>query len=88
MPCFCRQDLNAVKRLDFDFDPGVLVVGVLALVDVVLVELVAELPHAASTRQLPSTARARGARMRRRLVGSVGRGGCMGCFVPLMVWLI
>jgi hypothetical protein len=78
MPCFCRQDLNAVKRLDFDFDPCVLVVGVLALVDVVLVELLAELPHAASARHVPTTARASGARMRRRLVGFVGRGGCMG----------
>jgi hypothetical protein len=81
IPCFARQDLNAVNRLD----PGAcaLLDDVLALVDVVLVELLAELPHATSVKQAPSTDSAMAGRMQRMFVGLEKRGGCMGFYRSL-----
>jgi hypothetical protein len=67
IPCFARQDLSAVKRLDPG--PCVLFEVVLELVVAVLVELLAELPHAASVRQAPSTESAAAGRTRRLVVG-------------------
>jgi hypothetical protein len=67
IPCFARHDLNAAKRLDPG--PCALLEDELELVDAVLVELLAELPHAASVRQAPSTDSARAGRMQRLIVG-------------------
>ncbi len=67
IPCLARQDLNAAKRLDPG--PCALLEDELELVDAVLVELLAELPHAASVRQAPSTDSARAGRMQRLIVG-------------------
>jgi hypothetical protein len=62
IPCLARQDRNAVNRLDPDpcagFDDA------LVLVEVTLVELPAEPPHAASVRQTPSTDSASAGRIR------------------------
>jgi hypothetical protein len=67
MPCFCRQDLNAANWLDLGacalFDDA------LELVFAVLVELLPELPHAASVQQAPRTESAKTGRMRRLVVG-------------------
>ena len=67
MPCFCKQDLNAANRLDAGacalFDDA------LELVFAVLVELLPELPHAASVQQAPRTESTKTGRMRRLVVG-------------------
>jgi hypothetical protein len=82
IPCFARQDLNAVNRLN----PDAPVDDVPALVDVVFVELLAELPHAASARQAPSTDSTRIGRKRRAVVGLETRWGYMG-FFPLLMFV-
>jgi hypothetical protein len=86
IPCFARQDLNAVNRLDPDVCAPVDDVLALVLADVVLVELLAELPHAARARQAPSTDSARTGRKRRAVVGLEMRWGYMG-FFPLLTFV-
>jgi hypothetical protein len=84
MPCFARQDLNAVNRPDPD--ACALFGAAPALEVVVLVELLAELPHAASARLAASTDSATAARVRRVFVGLKKRGGCMVSVVPCLVF--
>jgi hypothetical protein len=67
MPCFCRQDLNAVNRPPPS--PCAPLDDAAELLVVVLVELVVELPHAASMKETPSADSARAGRMRRLIVG-------------------
>jgi hypothetical protein len=71
MPCFARQDLKAVNRppgCGFFDASGVLFEASLELVLAGLVALFAELPHAASVQQAPSTASATAGRVRRLVV--------------------
>jgi hypothetical protein len=73
IPCFAKQDLNAVNRLDPPpcglFDASrVLFDASLELVLAGFVALLAELPHAASVQQAPSTASATAGRDRRLVV--------------------
>jgi hypothetical protein len=87
IPCFARQDLNAVNRLDPPpcglFDACVPVDDPLELVLAGLVALLAELPHAASVAEAPSTASATAGRIRRPFVGLERRRGCMSCVISL-----
>jgi hypothetical protein len=88
MPCFARQDLNAVNRPDPPpcglFDAScVLLDAPFELVLAGLVALLAELPHAASVQQAPSMASATAGRIRRPFVGLERRRGCMSCVVSL-----
>ena len=65
IPCFCRQDLTAAHL------PGPAGLAGAALpvaVFVVVVELLAELPHAASVTQVASTGSASAGRKRRLLI--------------------
>jgi hypothetical protein len=92
IPCFARQDLNAVNRLDPPppgvFDACVPFDDPLELVLAGLVALLAELPHAASVQQAPRAASARPGRIRRPVVVLERRRGCMGSVVSfcLMVF--
>jgi hypothetical protein len=84
IPCFTKQDLNAVKRLDPP--PGGLFDASIEPVLAGLVALLAELPHAASVQQAPSTASATAGRDRRLVVDWERRRGCMDCVVPCVWW--
>jgi len=66
MPCFFKHELSAVNRLGFG--APALLAEVLELLPAEL-ELLPELPHAASAMQAPRTPSARSARTRLRLVG-------------------
>jgi hypothetical protein len=74
MPCLLRQDLRAANWLEFGpAAPFAEAVGLLVVVLLVVVVL-AELPHAASAKQAPRIGRALSGWTWRPLARSVGRG--------------